>query len=167
MKINVILILASIFFTVYVIPKHAYSNDKKTSKDEVEVVLDNFHKAWKSRNVEAVLDFLSDDCLIAGTDPNDFSTKEEYKNNIVNFLLNKDLNINYSIKKREIRVVPDGKSALVIEQFIGEEFFGPHLPMRFITHHVKTKSGWIITYMGWSFIPERENFEKILKALNE
>jgi hypothetical protein len=70
----------------------------------------------------------------------------------------------YKVDKRRILLADDGKSAIVIEQFMLPAF-SKTLPVRLITHVKQTPEGWKFDLVSWNFIPENKDLPVIDKAL--
>lgn len=70
----------------------------------------------------------------------------------------------YSIDKREIRISADGNSAISIEQCIVKNM-SPKIPLRMVSHLVKTGNDWKFDFFSASLIPNNEDLGKLNKAL--
>ena len=102
--------------------------------------------------------------LYCGTDPEELWDKETLSDIWSETLANVSFEIDYSVEKRKIRIAEDGRTALVLEQFTMITF-GEKLPIRFITHLVKTDENWMIDFISWSLIPYNEDIARLKKAL--
>ena len=96
--------------------------------------------------------------------PAEFWDKKQISDMWTQAFADTSLKINYSIDKREIRLSSDGKSALVIEQFVMQAL-SQKMPVRMINHVVKTGEIWMIDFVSWNFIPRNEDIGKLNKVL--
>jgi len=141
--------------------------DLEAAKKEVAETMEKFNAASKAKDIDGVAAFISEDALLCGTDKSEFWDKAAGMDMMSETLSNEDISMDYSIDKREIRVGPDGKTALVIEQYIMTDMFGPNLPLRSISHLVKTENGWMMDFFSWNVIPDNEDLGTIITALAE
>ena len=105
---------------------------------------------------------LTEDALICGTDPSEFWNKQQFleqleqtKNAAPEFK---------SIGDRNIKVAPDGNSAIVVTQFIIS--WSPKIPWRQVYHFVKTNDKWMIQFINIAFIPKNEDIQKLNEAID-
>jgi ketosteroid isomerase-like protein len=141
--------------------------DLEAAKKEVTETMEKFNAANMARDIDAVASFISEDALLCGTDKSEFWNKTQGVDIMSETMSNEDISMDYSIDKREIRIGPDGKTALVIEQYFMADMFGPNLPLRSISHFVKTENGWMMDFFSWNVIPDNEDLEKIITALEK
>ena len=106
--------------------------------------------------------FLSDDGLFLGTDPEEFFNKDRVMQEVSNMAQDTSVNANYNIDKREIRLSPDGRMALVVEQTI-VPFLGK-IPARMIGHATMKDGQWKIDFYSWNLIPKNDMLKKISEA---
>ena len=106
--------------------------------------------------------YLSDDGLFLGTDPEEFFNKQRVMQEVTNMAQDTSVDANYTIEKREIRVSPDGQMALVVEQTI-VPFLG-RIPARMIGHAAMKDGQWKIDFYSWNLIPKNEMLDKISEA---
>ncbi len=118
----------------------------------------------KASNVNDIMTFLDNEGLYCGTDPVELWGKEALSNIMTETMADSSFTFDYSIDKRKIRVAVDGSTALVLEQFTMSAL-SEKIPIRFISHLVKTDENWKIDFMSWSFIPNNEDIAKLNKAL--
>lgn len=167
MKNYLSILLATLLFTGLVCNTQAQNSKKDKTEKEINVILDQLHKNFKEKDIDSYSALLSENGLYCGTDSKEFWDKESLINLQKEIFSNPDFNFDYELTKRVFLVSDDGKSALVVEQFISPEMFSKHIPVRFTSHHVKTKNGWIIDFIGWSLVPDNEDLGKLVKALEE
>lgn len=105
---------------------------------------------------------LTEDALICGTDPSEFWNKQQFleqleqtKNAAPEFK---------SIGDRNIKVAPDGNSAIVVTQYIIS--WSPKIPWRQVYHLVKTNDKWMIQFINIAFIPKNEDIQKLNEAID-
>lgn len=140
--------------------------DLKAAETEVAALLDKFNAALLAKDAEAIGAMLTDDGLYLGTDPKEFWTGPEYKEMMKQTFANPDFKIDFKIDRRDIRITPDGKSSLTIEQMY-IDFISQKIPIRAIMHQIKTDAGWKIDFYGSGLIPLNEDVPKINQALTE
>jgi len=143
--------------------KELSTADVAVIKHDVTRLMENFHAELMAKNVKAMMKLMAEEGLYCGTDPKEFWNKTEC-GEITKKTVEEMGLIEYPIQKREIRVGHDGQSALVIDQFVIEQF-SKRMPMRMISRCTHTHHGWLIDFLSWSFIPANEDLEKINKAL--
>ena len=98
--------------------------------------LDKNYQAWKDRNVDVIKTLLTDDALFCGTDPGEFWNTKEYLEIATQMLGDETLIFDFTIDKREVLVGADGKSAIVVEQFIWNTI-SKKIPIRSVYNFVK------------------------------
>ena len=136
------------------------------SKDEatkaVDQLFDGFNSAFSKKDAAAMGNYLSDDGLYLGTDPEEFFSKERVMQEVSTMAQDTTVNANYTIDKREIRLSPDGQMALVVEQttvpFLGR------IPARMIGHASMKDGQWKIDFYSWNLIPKNEMLKKLSDA---
>ncbi len=138
----------------------------QVSKDEatkaVGELFDGFNSAFNKKDASAMGNYLSDDGLFLGTDPEEFFNKQRVMQEVSNMAQDTSVNANYTIEKREIRVSPDGQMALVVEQTI-VPFLGK-IPARMIGHASMKDGEWKIDFYSWNLIPKNDMLKKISEA---
>jgi uncharacterized protein (TIGR02246 family) len=138
--------------------------DTAAAKIAVTAVLDNYNSAFKAKDVNAFLPLLTDDGLYLGTDSKELMDKETLSSNLKQMLADTSFKVHYTIDKREIRVAPDGNSAIAMEQMLFKPF-SEKMPMRMVYHLEKNGDDWQFNFVSWSFIPNNEDLGKLNKAL--
>lgn len=161
-----ILIAIVIFVAVSCHPKQE-PVDLVSAKKAVSETMEKFNSASKARDFDAVGSFISEDALLCGTDKSEFWNKAQSMEMMSETLSNEDVSMDYTIQRREIRMAADGKSAVVIEQYIMPDLFGPTLPIRSVSHLVKIENEWMIDFFSWNVIPDNEDLPTIASALAE
>ena len=143
------------------------SVDPDAAEDDVTVVLDNYIEAFSALNFDDILVLLDSAGLYCGTDPAELWDKAGLANvweEWTETMAGESFEMNYSLIDRKIRVAPDGKSALVLEQFTMTTF-GEKLPVRAIFHLINIDENWMIDFISWSLVPYNEDVSKLKKAL--
>ena len=138
--------------------------DVAAAEAAVFALLDNYHNSMKASNSNDLMNLLDTDGLYCGTDPVELWNKETLSNMMTEAMADSSFIFDYSIDKRIIRVAAEGTTALVLEQFT-ISVFSEKIPIRFVTHVVKTDETWMIDFFSWSFIPNNEDIAKLNKAL--
>jgi len=138
--------------------------DSIAAKNSVTKVLEKYHSAMNAKDANTVISILSNDGLYCGTDSKDFWDKPTHSNNISRMFADTSLVLKYKIDKREIRIAVDGNSAISVEQcFILA--FSQKIPIRMVSHLVKTGNDWLIDFSSTTFIPNNEDIGKLNKAV--
>ena len=101
--------------------------------------------------------------LYCGTDPVELWDKETLSDLMTETMADSSFTLDYSIDKRKIRIAADGNTALVLEQFTMSAL-SEKMPIRFMSHLVKTDENWKIDFISWSFIPNND-IARLNKAL--
>lgn len=97
---------------------NSQQDDIATVKSKIATMLDNMYSALVSKDIEAVKEFLAEDGLFCGTDPEEFWTTKDILKIYSEMFRAEGFENNFKIDKREIRVSPDGNSVIVVEQLI-------------------------------------------------
>ena len=136
------------------------------SKDEatkaVGELFDGFNSAFNKKDATAIGNYLSDDGLFLGTDPEEFWSKQRVLKEVSNMAQDTSVNTNYTVDKREIRVSTDGQMALVVEQTVVP--FHGKIPTRMVAHATMQEGQWKIDFYSWSLIPKNESLDKLSEA---
>jgi len=138
--------------------------DLTASKAEVNTLMESYLTAWNARDVTTLVSLITDDGLYCGSDPTEWMDKKTTADAWTMAFSDSIANFSYSVEKREIRITSDGNSAIVIEQFTMKAF-APKIPVRLVSHAVKTGNGWKLDFISWSFIPKNEDIRKLNMAL--
>ena len=136
-------------------------NKEEVSK-AVGELFDGFNSSLKNKDVSAMGNFLSDDGLYLGTDPEEFWSKQRVVEELNKMAQDTSINLNFTIDKREVRVSSDGMMALVIDQSV--VLFLSKIPVRMVGHAVMKDGQWKIDFYSWSFIPKNESMSKLSEA---
>lgn len=165
MKNFLTILTAVLLFAGIAINAQAQNSKKEKTENEINAVLDQLHKNLKTKDLDSYSALLSENGLYCGTDSKEFWDKKSLLNLQKEIFINPDFNFDYELTKRVLHVADDSNSALVVEQFISPTMFSKKIPVRFTTHHVKTKNGWKIDFIGWSLVPDNKDLDKLAKAL--
>jgi uncharacterized protein (TIGR02246 family) len=138
--------------------------DTEAAKTAIAALLDEFNTAFKGNDASKVMVLLTDDALTLGTDPSEFLSKKQISDAWTQAMADTTIKLDYSIDRREIRVAPDGKSAVVVEQFMFP-VLSPKIPVRNIYHVIKPDDKWMIDFLSFSLIPKNEDLAKLNAAL--
>lgn len=168
MKTNILFVFLAIVFVVGCQPKVQDKPDKPVDlasvKDSISLVMDNYFKAINTKDLEAYSSLLADDGLFCGTDPDEFWSKNEVVDLMKQQFADTSFNWNISPDKQEIKVSPNGMSAIIVNQYLVTQL-SPKIPMREITYINKAENKWLISFTGYNFITENENVDKLNKVL--
>jgi len=135
----------------------------ETEKAAINEVLDKIDTALLASDVQTMTSYLSEDFLMCGTDPSEFWNKQEITDLWNQMLDNSGFEFEY-IGDREMRLAPDGKSAMVVTQFY-MPVFTPKIPWRNTYYFVKIDDSWMIHYWGSALVPKNEDLPKLNEAL--
>jgi len=138
--------------------------DTEAEKAAISALFDKFKSEFIAKDVNAMTALLTDNALSCGTDPSEFWDKKQISDLWAQGFADTSFTINYSIDRREIRVAPDGKSAIVVEQYVFP-ILSTKIPLRNIYLAVKADGNWMIDFISWNFIPKNEDIPKLNKAL--
>ena len=138
--------------------------DLKAAKNDITTLLDNLHQASRDKDIDFLKTVFTDDGLCLGTDPEEFWNKEQVIGINLHMFDDESILFDYSIDKREIRVDPDGNSAICVEQFTWNTL-SQKIPIRLIHHFIKVDDDWKLDFVSWSLIPLNADLEKLNKAL--
>jgi ketosteroid isomerase-like protein len=133
--------------------------DKDAAQKSVAEALDNYDNAIKKSNTDAISPMLTDDGLFIGTDPGEFWNKAKLIAEFGKMSKDSTLNFNFAVDKREIRLSPDGMSALCVEQYVMPAF--TKMPVRITSRFVNVDGQWKIDFISWNFITENKNIAKL------
>jgi len=111
-----------------------------------------------------IISLLAPDCLVCGTDSREFFNKSSISNEITKAVADTSFKITYSIDKREIRISADANTAISVEQCYIKPI-SQKMPVRMVSHLVKSGNDWLIDFISISFIPNNEDLGKLNKAL--
>lgn len=138
--------------------------DTKAEKAAISALFDKFNSGFNAKDVNAVTALFTDDALSCGTDPSEFWDKKQLSDYLTQSLTDTSMSINYSINRREIKVAADGKSAIVVEQYVVPTI-SPRITIRNLYLAVKADEHWMIDFISWNFILKNEDIPKLYKAM--
>ena len=138
--------------------------DLNAAKAEVNALMDSYLTAWNAKDANTLIALIADDGLFCGSDPTEIMDKKMISDIWKQVFADSTMNFPYTVDKREIRMVSDGKSAVVMEQNISNPFT-PKIPWRLVFHAVKAEEGWKLDFISWNLIPKNEDIGKLNKAL--
>jgi len=138
--------------------------DVPAIEEAVTSLLQVYNDAVKAKDLDVLTAMMSDDIFVCGTDPDELWDKDVAIASMTEMMDNPSAEYNYNIDRRELRVAPDGKTVIGVEQ-ISDIWFSPNLPGRTVYHVRKAGESWVIDLMCWSFIAENEDIETLNQAL--
>jgi len=139
--------------------------DIEGEKDAIAAIFDKFYSAFGEQDVATLTSYLTEDVLFCGTDPSEFLNKQQITDEWTKMFADSTFEISFIIDKQEIKVAPDGNSAIVVDQYMLPTFT-PKIPWRTVSYLVKTNDKWMILFMSFSFIPKNEDIPKLNEALD-
>ena len=138
--------------------------DTTASKREIVAVMDSVNNAFKSKDINLMLSFFTDDGMYYGTDPGEVWNKKKFTEESTKTLKDSAANFSYDVKQRDIMLDDDANSAIVVEQF-----FIPMLSNKIMCRGIarldRKGNTWRIDFYSWNMIPKNEDVPKINKAL--
>lgn len=137
--------------------------DLDEAKKEATAMLDNYHAAMKRKDAAEMSELFSEDGLYCGTDPNELWDKEAFSDYIRKAFADTSVVINYTVERRKVRMSPDGKSAMAVEQFI--DAASPKILVRVVSHLVRDSVKWKLDFTSWALVPRNEDVPKINDAM--
>ncbi len=140
--------------------------DLKAAQTEVNVLMDRYTNSLKSKNAKALSELLTEDGQFYGTDPTESFCKLALIETWTQMFADKSTDLTYSLDKREIRVSPEGKSALIVEQF-SLKGVTPRIPWRMVSHALKSGKNWKFDFISWNLTPRNEDIAKLNQALDQ
>ena len=138
--------------------------DLKAAQTEVNGLMERYANSLKSKNSKALSELLTEDGQFYGTDPTELFCKLALIETWTQMFADKSTDLTYSLEKREIRVSPEGKSALIVEQF-SLKGVTPRIPWRMVCHALKIGNSWKLDFISWNLTPRNEDIAKLNKAL--
>ena len=138
--------------------------DLKAAQNEVNALMDRYASSLKSKNAQALSELLTEDGQFYGTDPTELFCKLALIETWTQMFADKTTELTYLPEKREIRISPEGNSALIVEQF-SLKGVTPRIPWRMVSHALKTGKNWKMDFISWNLTPRNEDIAKLNKAL--
>jgi hypothetical protein len=139
--------------------------DLVAEKARVDSMVTKMYDSFVRKDIASVAGYLTEDLASWGTDPSEFWPKKDLVDAWNKAFADTAVHINYTIEKREIKVTPDGMSAMVVEQYL-MPLMSRKMLTRNIYHAVKVDNKWMIDFISWNFIPKNEDIAVIDKALS-
>jgi len=133
-------------------------------ESKVELLLDDYHEALKAENSAVLFEMFKKDIWILGTDPNEHWDVESFKIEIDKLIVDTTFKLEYELGERRIKIMPDGKSAVAIEQFT-INIISEKVPVRLISQAINEDGNWKFSLISWNFIPKNEDLMKLNEAL--
>lgn len=138
--------------------------DIEGEKDAIAAVFDKYYSAINNQDVATLSSFLTEDVLCCGSDPSEFWNKQEMTDLWTQSFADSTFKISFIIDKQEIKVAPNGNSAIVVDQYMFP-LFTPKIPWRNVSYMIKTDNKWMISFISFSLIPKNEDISKLNEAL--
>lgn len=138
--------------------------DLAVEKQNVIAVLNRFDSAMAARDAALLLSLLAPDGLYCGTDTSELLNKQALSGTLSETITDPAYVPNHSAGRREIRMAREGTTAIAVDQYIMYAF-SRKMPVRLVTHLVKTGDTWLIDFFSWSFVPNNEDLKKLNQAL--
>jgi uncharacterized protein (TIGR02246 family) len=137
--------------------------DLDAAKKEVTTMLDDYHGAMKTKNASLMANLFAEEGLYCGTDPNELWDKEAFSDYIRQAFADTSVVTNYTVERRKVRVSPDGKSAIAVEQFI--DSYSPKILVRVVSHLVRDSISWKLDFTSWALVPTNADLPRINQAV--
>jgi len=139
--------------------------DIEAEKAAISALFDKFTSALNVQDVKTLTALLTDDALGCGTDPSEFWNKKQLSDVWTQQFADSSLTINWLIDKREIRVAADGKSAIIVEQYVLPMIISSKITIRNIYLTIKANGNWMIDFISWNIVLKNEDIPKLNKAM--
>ena len=160
MKIILSLTLFALLFSCNTPPKPK-PVDIAAEEIAIKAVFDTLFKSIDDRNIDLLASVLADNGIFMGTDPGELLPKDTIVAAWSQMMNMPELPPFEFINEPFIRIQPDGKTAVVVQQYYWNLF--TTLPLRQSFWMVKNDSAWLIDFFDFSFIP----YNKQIPVLNE
>ena len=138
--------------------------DIEGEKEAIAAIFDKFYSAFSEQDVATLTSDLTEDVLFCGSDPSEFWNKQQITDEWTQMFADSTFEISFIIDKQEIKVAPDGNSAIVVDQYMLPTFI-PKIPLRNVSYLVKTNDKWMILFISFSLSPKNEDISKLNEAL--
>jgi len=162
MKKILSLTLFVLFFSCNNAPK-SETVDFAAEEVAIEEVFETLFKSIEDRNIDLLASFFADDGVFMGTDPDELFPKDTIVASWTEMMQMPEIPPFEFISEPFIRIHPDGKTAVVAQQYYWE-LFTP-IPLRQTFWMVKSDSIWLIDFFDFSFIPYNEQIPSLNAAV--
>ncbi len=139
--------------------------DLAAEEAAIEAVFETLFNAIDDRNIDQLASLLVDDGTFMGTDPGELLPKDTIVASWSQLMKIEAIPPFEFISKPFIRIQPDGKTAVVSQQYHWE-LFTP-IPLRQTFWMVKKDSLWLIDFFDFSFVPYNEQIPILNAAVME
>lgn len=164
MKQILSLTLLVLLFSCNTAPKHE-PVDIAAEEVAIKGVFDTLFKSVEDRNIDLLASVLADDGIFMGTDPDELFPKDTVVASWKQMMQMPEIPPFEFISEPLIRIHPDGKDAIVVQQYYWKLF--TTLPLRQTFWMVKSDSVWLIDFFDFSFIPYNEQIPALNAAVAE
>ncbi len=137
--------------------------DIEAEKAALNVITEKVNTAFRAHDVATLTSLLTEDLICCGTDPSEFWNKQQITEMWTQMFADTAMELN-SISGRVVKVSADGKSAIVVDQYMLPSIT-PKIPWRNVYHLVKTEDTWMINFISSAFIAKNEDVPKLNMAL--
>ena len=129
----------------------------------IKEVFETLSKSVEDRNIDVLASVFADDGIFMGTDPKEFLPKDSIVKAWTQAMQMPEIPPFEEISEPFIRIHPDGKTAVVVNQYYWN-LFTP-LPLRQSFWMVKCDSVWLIDFFDFSFAPHNEQIPLLNAAV--
>ena len=126
--------------------------------------MDEYNAAYMALDINKMTASSNDNTLFLGTDPSEFWNKKQITDYFLAQPTDSTMKIEFKVDRREIMVAPDGKSAIVVEQYF-VPVISAKMQVRCIDKLVKVDDKWMFDLISWNMIPRNEDIPKLNAAL--
>jgi hypothetical protein len=155
-------ILLALLFACSTVPEPE-PVDFAAEEAAINEVFDNLFKAVDDRNIDLLAAMLADDGMFMGTDPDELFPKDSIVASWAQMMQMPELPPFKFISDPFLRIHPDGKTAVVVQQYYWK-LFTP-IPLRQTFWMVKNDSVWLIDFFDFSFVPYNEQIPALNAAV--
>jgi SnoaL-like domain len=130
----------------------------------LEKVADQYLEAWNNKDLNTLDKLTANDGEYYGSDPEEIMDKQALMEMYSLFFEDTTSSYIYTVDTRNIRVSPNGNSAVIMERITFPQW-SPKMPICQTSHLIKTKGNWKIDFISWGFIIKNDDVEKINEIL--
>jgi len=138
--------------------------DIAAEEEAIKEVFDVLFSSIKDRNIDQLASVFTTDGVFMGTSPDEVFTKDSLVAAWTQMMQIPEITPFEFISEPLIRIQPDGKTAVVAQQYYWK-LLSP-IPLRQTFCLVKSDSVWLIDFFDFSFIPYNNQVPLLNKAVS-
>lgn len=137
--------------------------DLAAEEAAINDVFSTLFQSVEDRNIDQLASVFADDGLFMGSDPSEILPKDTIVAGWSQMMKMEEIPPFKFIGDPLIRIHPDGKSAIYVNQYYWGLF--TELPLRQSFWLVKRETGWLIEFFDFSLVPYNEQIPVLNEAL--